>query len=200
VPGTMPDAMTTLLASIGLGHLEPRLRDEAVDDTTFLDLDEEDLKELGVKMGPRRKLLTALEEAKRPPARPASPGADWACSPPPPPPPVATPVAKAAPGLTLGARARMQKQDAAVAQPVTPSPPPETPPAMNSEDLECPIKRPHAPREPSLVESRRSPPARPPFFQRTRTGAPQPPLRAARRPQRASDGQSPISLSDPRPQ
>ena len=39
----MPDAMTTLLANVGLSDLERRLRDEAVDETTFLDLDDEDL-------------------------------------------------------------------------------------------------------------------------------------------------------------
>ena len=41
----MPDAMTTLLANVGLSDLERRLRDEAIDETTFLDLDDEDLKE-----------------------------------------------------------------------------------------------------------------------------------------------------------
>ena len=56
--------MTTLLASIGLSDLESRLRDEAIDETTFLDLDDEDLKEIGIKMGPRHKLLTALQKAK----------------------------------------------------------------------------------------------------------------------------------------
>ena len=41
----MPDAMTTLLANVGLSDLERRLRDEAIDETTFLDLDDEDLHE-----------------------------------------------------------------------------------------------------------------------------------------------------------
>ena len=41
----MPDAMTTLLANLGLSDLEGRLRDEAIDETTFLDLDDEDLKD-----------------------------------------------------------------------------------------------------------------------------------------------------------
>ena len=36
----MPDAMTRLLANAGLSDLERRLRDEAVDETMFLDLDE----------------------------------------------------------------------------------------------------------------------------------------------------------------
>ena len=35
----MPDAMTRLLANVGLSDLERRLRDEAIDETTFLDLD-----------------------------------------------------------------------------------------------------------------------------------------------------------------
>ena len=60
----MPDAMTRLLANVGLSDLERRLRDEAIDETTFLDLDDDDLKEIGIKMGPRRKLLTAIREAK----------------------------------------------------------------------------------------------------------------------------------------
>ena len=42
----MPDAMTTLLANAGLSDLERRLRDEAIDETTILDLDEEDMKEI----------------------------------------------------------------------------------------------------------------------------------------------------------
>ena len=40
----MPDAMTTLLANAGLSDLERRLRDEAIDETTILDLDEADMK------------------------------------------------------------------------------------------------------------------------------------------------------------
>ena len=42
----MPDAMTTLLANVGLSDLERRLRDEAIDETTFLELDDNDLKAL----------------------------------------------------------------------------------------------------------------------------------------------------------
>ena len=42
----MPDAMTRLLANVGLSDLERRLRDEAIDETTFLDLDDEDLKDI----------------------------------------------------------------------------------------------------------------------------------------------------------
>ena len=37
----MPDAMTRLLANVGLSDLERRLRDEAIDETTFLDLDDD---------------------------------------------------------------------------------------------------------------------------------------------------------------
>ena len=124
--------MTTLLASIGLSDLESRLRDEAIDETTFLDLDDEDLKEIGIKMGPRRKLLTAIREAKD---RRTTPGADWARSPPPPPPPPAS--TKPAPGLTVGAKARLRKK--AAPAPVTPAPAPEAPAASNSDALECPI-------------------------------------------------------------
>ena len=46
----MPDAMTTLLANVGLSDLERRLRDEAIDETTFLDLDDADLKEIGINV------------------------------------------------------------------------------------------------------------------------------------------------------
>ena len=133
----MSDAMTTLPANVGLSDLERRLRDEAVDETTFLDLDDEDLKEIGLKMGPRRKLLTAIREAKD---RRTTPGADWARSPPPPPPPASTkvqPPAKPAPGLTVGAKARLRKK--AAPAPVTPAPAPEAPAASNSDALECPI-------------------------------------------------------------
>ena len=128
----MPDAMTTLLANVGLSDLERRLRDEAIDETTFLDLDDDDLKEIGIKMGPRRKLLTAIREAKD---RRTTPGADWARSPPPPPPPPAS--TKPAPGLTVGAKARLRKK--AAPAPVTPAPAPEAPAASNSDALECPI-------------------------------------------------------------
>ncbi|CAH0370037.1 unnamed protein product [Pelagomonas calceolata] len=134
----MPDAMTTLLANAGLSDLERRLRDEAIDETTILDLDEGDMKEIGLKMGPRRKLLTAIREAKD---RRTTPGADWARSPPPPPPPPAStklhPPAKPAPGLTVGAKARLRKK--AAPAPVTPAPAPEAPAASNSDALECPI-------------------------------------------------------------
>ena len=124
--------MTTLLANVGLSDLERRLRDEAIDETMFLDLDEEDMKEIGLKMGPRRKLLTAIQEAKD---RRTTPGADWARSPPPPPPPPAS--TKPAPGLTVGAKARLRKK--AAPAPVTPAPAPEAPAASNSDALECPI-------------------------------------------------------------
>ena len=133
----MPDAMTTLLANVGLSDLERRLRDEAIDETTILDLDEADMREIGLKMGPRRKLLTAIREAKD---RRTTPGADWARSPPPPPPPASTklhPPAKPAPGLTVGAKARLRKK--AAPAPVTPAPAPEAPAASNSDALECPI-------------------------------------------------------------
>ena len=134
----MPDAMTRLLANVGLSDLERRLRDEAIDETTFLDLDDDDLKEIGIKMGPRRKLLTAIREAKD---RRTTPGADWARSPPPPPPPPAStkvhPPAKPVPGLTVGAKARLRKK--AAPAPATPAPAPEAPAASNSDALECPI-------------------------------------------------------------
>ena len=76
----MPDAMTTLLANVGLSDLERRLRDEAIDETTLLDLDDEDLKEIGIKMGPRRKLLSALQKAKDRTNSAPAPPPPWICS------------------------------------------------------------------------------------------------------------------------
>ena len=72
MPGTMPDAMTTLLASIGLGHLEPRLRDEAVDDTTFLDLDEEGGARRRAGLSGRRRVVPGVAAA--PAGRVVGPG------------------------------------------------------------------------------------------------------------------------------
>ena len=58
----MPDAMTTLLANVGLSDLERRLRDEAIDETTFLDLDDADL--IVVRRRRRSRLATEIVRIK----------------------------------------------------------------------------------------------------------------------------------------
>ena len=65
----MPDAMTRLLANVGLSDLERRLRDEAIDETTFLDLDDEDLEATQTKLIPnaavRRRAAAARSRTAR---------------------------------------------------------------------------------------------------------------------------------------
>jgi hypothetical protein len=87
--------LTALLERIGLGALIDNFTRNEIDDASLCDLQEEDLKEIGIdKLGPRRKILAALRELREdreaaaapPPAR-RPPGADWETNPPPPPPP-----------------------------------------------------------------------------------------------------------------
>ena len=54
------------LASIGLGEYAERFAENAVDLAVLPDLTEQDLKDLGVKLGHRRKLLRAISEVDRP--------------------------------------------------------------------------------------------------------------------------------------
>ena len=57
--------MTTIadwLASIGLGEYAQRFADNAVDLSVVPDLTEQDLKDLGVPLGHRRKMLRAIAE------------------------------------------------------------------------------------------------------------------------------------------
>ena len=65
----MPAGVSAFLAGIGLGLLEDTFEEHDIDDVTLFELDEDDLKEMGVRMGPRRKLLAALRDAaaSRPP-------------------------------------------------------------------------------------------------------------------------------------
>ena len=57
----MPDAMTTLLANVGLSDLERRLRDEAIDETTILDLDEGDIEAENAALRDRLRLSVDRE-------------------------------------------------------------------------------------------------------------------------------------------
>ena len=75
------------LASIGLGEYAERFRENAIDLSVVRDLTEQDLKDLGVLLGHRRKMLRAIVElqgeAPRTPrtgTRPASAGQRRAAS------------------------------------------------------------------------------------------------------------------------
>ena len=94
----MPDVVSAFLASIGLGLLEDTFAEHDIDEVTLFELDENDLKEMGVRMGPRRKLLAALRDAAA--SRPPPATARAAAPPPPPPPPPAFKVV--APAPTVG--------------------------------------------------------------------------------------------------
>jgi SAM domain (Sterile alpha motif) len=50
------------LASIGLSEYAPRFADNAIDLSVIRDLTEQDLKDLGVLLGHRRKILRAIAE------------------------------------------------------------------------------------------------------------------------------------------
>src|SRR3954471_4141885 len=52
------------LASIGLGEYAQRFAENAIDLSVVSDLTEQDLKDLGVLLGHRRKLLRAIAELK----------------------------------------------------------------------------------------------------------------------------------------
>lgn len=52
------------LASIGLGEYAQRFAENAIDFSVVSDLTEQDLKDLGVLLGHRRKLLRAIAELK----------------------------------------------------------------------------------------------------------------------------------------
>ena len=57
----MPDAMTKLLANVGLSDLERRLRDEAIDETTFFILDDEALEAENAALRDRLRLSVDRE-------------------------------------------------------------------------------------------------------------------------------------------
>jgi len=50
------------LASIGLGEYAQRFADNAIDLSVIRDLTEQDLKDLGVRLGHRRKILRAIAQ------------------------------------------------------------------------------------------------------------------------------------------
>src|SRR5260370_35371558 len=56
------------LASIDLGEYAQRFAENAIDFSVIRDLTERDLKELGVLLGHRRKILRAIAELQRAPA------------------------------------------------------------------------------------------------------------------------------------
>ena len=58
------------LASIGLGEYAQRFADNAVDLSVVRDLTEQDLKDLGVLLGHRRKFLRAIAELDPAPLAP----------------------------------------------------------------------------------------------------------------------------------
>jgi len=60
---TMTD-IAEWLASIGLGEYAQRFADNAIDLSVVRDLTEQDLKELGVLLGHRRKMLRAIAERR----------------------------------------------------------------------------------------------------------------------------------------
>ena len=62
------------LASIGLGEYAECFAENAIDISVLPDLTDQDLKDLGVKLGDRRKLLRAVSELNRPAHAPAEAG------------------------------------------------------------------------------------------------------------------------------
>ncbi len=46
----MPDAVSDFLAGIGLGLLEDTFAEHDIDEVTLFELDENDLKEMGIRM------------------------------------------------------------------------------------------------------------------------------------------------------
>ncbi|WP_457588364.1 SAM domain-containing protein [Ensifer canadensis] len=52
--------VTAWMAEIGLGHLTDKFVDAQIDFDTLALLSDQDLRELGIPMGPRRKLLAAI--------------------------------------------------------------------------------------------------------------------------------------------
>uniref|UniRef100_A0A7M5WMG4 C2H2-type domain-containing protein n=1 Tax=Clytia hemisphaerica TaxID=252671 RepID=A0A7M5WMG4_9CNID len=65
LPPKLPDTLGELLAEYNLQMYLPKLEGEALDVATFLELCDNDLKELGIdKFGPRKKMLLAIRECK----------------------------------------------------------------------------------------------------------------------------------------
>ncbi|XP_066918575.1 ankyrin repeat and SAM domain-containing protein 3-like [Clytia hemisphaerica] len=65
LPPKLPDTLGELLAEYNLQMYLPKLEGEGLDVATFLELCDNDLKELGIdKFGPRKKMLLAIRECK----------------------------------------------------------------------------------------------------------------------------------------
>ena len=69
--GNAMKGITEWLASIGLSEYAQRFADNAIDLSVIRDLTEQDLKDLGVLLGHRRKILRAITEL------PAAPAPEW---------------------------------------------------------------------------------------------------------------------------
>lgn len=65
IPPKLPDTLCELLTEYNLQVYLPKFESEGLDVTTFLELCDDDLKELGVdKFGPRKKMLVAIRTCK----------------------------------------------------------------------------------------------------------------------------------------
>ncbi len=62
IDGKWHDGIAEWLASIGLSEYAQRFADNAIDLSVICDLTEQDLKDLGVLLGHRRKILRAIGE------------------------------------------------------------------------------------------------------------------------------------------
>jgi class 3 adenylate cyclase/tetratricopeptide (TPR) repeat protein len=69
------ESVAEWLASLGLGEYAHRFADNGIDMAVVADLTEDDLRELGVLLGHRRKLLRAIHELGRAPSATAEPDA-----------------------------------------------------------------------------------------------------------------------------
>ncbi|KAJ4962075.1 hypothetical protein NE237_021985 [Protea cynaroides] len=66
-PGEEPHTVASLLHSLGLGKYAILFQAEEVDMTALRQMGDNDLKELGIPMGPRKKILLAVRPPKRQP-------------------------------------------------------------------------------------------------------------------------------------
>jgi class 3 adenylate cyclase len=66
------ESVTAWLASLGLSEYQQRFDENDIDFAVLRDLTEQDLRELGVSLGHRRKLLRAIAELREAPAAAAA--------------------------------------------------------------------------------------------------------------------------------
>ena len=78
-----PHDMAVWLDQIGLPEYAPIFAEHAIDGEVLADLDDQDLRDLGVPLGHRKKLLKAIAALREPAKQTAGPGdgAGWAASP-----------------------------------------------------------------------------------------------------------------------